>query len=379
MREHEFLRHRYQAILSYTGLVSLMGGLLILTPLLLLVIFRNETGLAWGFLLPGTTLAGLGWLLWYRLRPSQPVALTLQEGAVIVLLAWLLAILFGAIPFMLIADLNFTQAVFEATSGWTTTGLSVIAVGQASSLILFYRSLMQLAGGAGLAIIMLSALAGPAGPGLSSAEGRSEQLLPNVKRSVKLVLTIYGGYVVGGWLLLMLAGMEWFDALNHAFAALSTGGFSTRVDSIGYWDSPLIEAVTILLMLLGTLNFLTAYTLFQGKFKAVLHNGELRLTAFLLVVLIPIVLFGVTLGLYPTLQKAGRVAIFEVVTALSTTGFSTAGYGTWNSLGWLVLIGLMLIAAEPARPPAVSNSIGSMLCTVACAGKCAGCYYPIMP
>jgi trk system potassium uptake protein TrkH len=137
--------------------------------------------------------------------------------------------------------------------------------------------------------------------------------------------------------------MNWFDALTHAFAALSTGGFSTRTESIGYWDSPLIEAVTISLMLVGTLNFLTAYTLLQGKFKAVWRNGELRLSAVLITLGVVVLLVGVTAGVYPTLGKASRVAIFETVTALSTTGFSTVGYGNWNALGWLVLIGLMLV------------------------------------
>jgi len=169
------------------------------------------------------------------------------------------------------------------------------------------------------------------------------QDLPHVQRSVKLVLTLYLSYVVIGWLALWLAGMNWFDALNHAFAALSTGGFSTRTESIGYWDSPLIEAVTIPLMLVGTLNFLTAYTLLQGKFKAVWRNGELRLSALLIPLSSLILLSWVTVGLYPSLQKAGRVAVFETVTALSTTGFSTVGYGNWNALGWLVLIGLMLV------------------------------------
>jgi len=343
MRERAFLRQRYRAIFSYTGLIGLIGGFLILSPLALLPAFPAEINLAWSFLSPGLALTALGAALWRFFRPPEAVALTLPEGTVIVVLAWLLAISFGAMPFLLIGDLNLTQAIFETTSGWTTTGLSVVDVEQASPLILFYRSVMQLAGGAGLAIIMLSALAGPVGPGLSSAEGRGEQLLPHVQRSVKLVLTLYLSYVVIGWLALWLAGMNWFDALNHAFAALSTGGFSTRTESIGYWDSPLIEAVTIPLMLVGTLNFLTAYTLLQGKFKAVWRNGELRLSA-LLIPLSSLILLGwVTVGLYPSLQKAGRVAVFETVTALSTTGFSTVGYGNWNALGWLVLIGLMLV------------------------------------
>jgi trk system potassium uptake protein TrkH len=343
MRERAFLRQRYRAIVSYTGLIGLIGGLLILSPLALLPAFPPERMLAWGFLAPGLALSLLGGVLWRVFRPPETVALTLQEGMVIVVLAWLLAIGFGAAPFLLIGGLNFTQAIFEATSGWTTTGLSVVDVEQASSLILFYRSVMQLAGGAGLAIIMLSALAFPAGPGLSSAEGRSEQLLPHVQRSVKLVLSLYLGYVIAGWLALWLAGMNWFDALNHAFAALSTGGFSTRAESIGYWDSSLIEAVIILLMLVGTLNFLTAYILLQGKFKAVWRNGELRLSALLITFSVVVLLVGVTTGLYPPQQKTVRVVIFETVTALSTTGFSTVSYGNWNALGWLVLIGLMLV------------------------------------
>jgi hypothetical protein len=97
---------------------------------------------------------------------------------------------------MAVGGLNFTQAVFESTSGWTTTGLSVVDVTAAPRLLLLYRSVMQLAGGVGLAVIMLSALAGPAGTGLSAAEGRADQLVPNVRRSAKLVVTIYSGLYV---------------------------------------------------------------------------------------------------------------------------------------------------------------------------------------
>jgi trk system potassium uptake protein TrkH len=343
VRHAQFLRQRYRAILGYTGLISAIVGLLILSPLLVLPFYGAELTLAWGFLTPGLTVALAGLWLWQGLKPWIVSGLTFQEGAAIVVLAWLVAIGAGAVPFVLVGGLNWVQAIFETTSGWTTTGLSVVDVTQASRLILFYRSVMQLAGGAGLAIIILSALAGPVGAGLGVAEGRSEQLVPHVRRSAELVLRLYMGYVIVGTPALYLAGMNWFDAINHAFAALSTGGFSTRVESIGYWDSSLIEAVVIVLMLVGTLNFLTAYTLIQGKFRAVTRNGEVRVMAFLIPLCAAIVLFGVTLGLYPGLDKAIRVAIFEVVMALSTTGFSTVGYGNWNSLGWWVLIVLMLI------------------------------------
>jgi trk system potassium uptake protein TrkH len=342
VRHAEFLRHRYKAILGYTGLLCLLASVLILSPLVLLPFYRGEAARAWGFLLPGLVLGLPGFWLWRRLAPRPATSLSWQEGAVIVVLSWLLTMLAGCVPFLAVSRLGFTQALFESTSGWTTAGLSVLDVEQASPLILFYRSTTQLAGGAGLAIVMLSALAGPVGPGLTIAEGRPEQLLPHVRRSARLVLTIYSAYVLLGIVALALAGMDWFDAVNHAFTALSTGGFSTRAESIGYWQSPAIEGVVIILMLLGTLNFLTAYTLLKGNFRAVARNSELRQTAVLLVLGVAVIL-GATASLYPTLGQRLRIALFNTTTALSTTGFATVDYAGWNALGWLVLILFMLV------------------------------------
>ncbi len=342
MREARYLRERYRTILSYTGLILALCAGLMLTPLLALVAWPAERSQAWSFVIPAVLMGTPGLVMWRRLRTKDHVVLSVQEGGVIVLLSWILVCLFSAWPFIEVTGLNFTQAVFEAVSGWTTTGLSVVDVTQAGHLILLWRSVMQLAGGAGLAIIMLSAITGPTGPALSVAEGR-EQLVPHVRQSAKLVMMIYTGYMLVGMIALRLAGMAWFDAVNHAFAALSTGGFSTRVQSIGHWNSVAVEAVTIPLMLLGSLNFVTAWLLLRGQFRAVRRNGEVRL----MVVLVPVcaaLLFLLTArGLYPTLGERVRVAVFQAVTALTTTGFSTVGYGDWNSFGWMVLIVLMLI------------------------------------
>lgn len=344
MRVDVNLKQRYRAILSYTGLILLLAGVLMLAPLLTLVAWPYEWVYSEGFIFPAIVLAGIGAGMWriFRTRNSV-VVLTVQEGGVIVLLSWVTVFLFSAMPFMLVQKLNFTQAVFEAISGYTTTGLSVVDVTKASHLILLWRSIMQLAGGAGLAIIMLAAIAGPAGPGLSVAEGRSEQLVPHVRESAKLVMVIYSGYISVGILAYWLAGMDLFDAINHSFPAVSTGGFSTRPESIGHWDSVVIEAVTIPLMILGNLNFLTAYLLLHGKFKAVYRNGEVRLMAVLIPVCVFVLFLLVCRGIYPALDKSVRVAVFETISALTTTGFSTTGYGNWNSIGVLVLTILMII------------------------------------
>ncbi len=344
MRYQSFLRQRYRAVFGYAGLIFMMAGLAILSPLLALLAYPEEAGLAWGFLLPGLGLSAIGALLWKGLAPKEGVTLSLQEGSIIVVMAWLAAVLVGTVPFLTVGGLNFTQAMFESTSGWTTTGLSVVDVTQTSRLILLYRSIMELFGGAGLAIITLSAIAGPIGASLSSAEGRSEQIAPNVRRSAKLVLIIYSGLCAVGTIALWISGVGWFDAINHSFAALSTGGFSTRTDSIGYWDSPYVEAVTIVLMVLGGMNFVTIYLLFTGQIQSVIRNGQVRLQAVLIPLVAIIIFFSTTaIGLYTTVGKTVRVALFESITALTTTGFSTVGYSDWTSLPWLMMIALMLI------------------------------------
>lgn len=343
LRQEQFLRQRYRAIVAYTGLIFFLLGLLMLAPLLALLAWPSEAWQTWWFLLPGGGLAALGAGLWWSLRPSEPAPLTLPAGAVIIIIAWAGAMLVGAMPLMGAAGLNFTQAVFEATSGWTTTGLSVVDVTKASHLVLLYRSIMQLSGGAGLAILMLAAFGGPWGVGLSTAEGRERQLVPHVRRSTRLVVSIYAGYSLVGVLALRLAGMSWFDAVSHSFSAVSTGGFSTRPESIGYWNSATVEAVTIPLMILGNLNFLTSYALLKGHWRAVFRNGEVRLMAFLLPVGIAVLFISSTAAMFPGLGKSLRVAVFETITALTTTGYSTVDYKGFGATAMLVFIPFMLI------------------------------------
>lgn len=343
MRYHRYLRDRYQIIIGYTGLTAAVTGALNLVPLLLLPFYPREFNHAFGFLLAGVPPFVIGMLLWQRIAQQQRTTLNVQEGTVIIVLTWVIAILTGTIPFMTATGLNFTQAIFESTSGWTGAGLTVVNVAEASPLILFYRSFTQLAGGAGFAIIALSTLSIAPGSSLLAAEGRTDQLAPHVRRSANIVLVIYSGYTVFGILALRLAGMGWFDAVNHAFTALGTGGFSTRPESIAYWDSALIEAVLIVLMLIGAINFAIAYAFFKGKFRVVARSGELRATASIIfgagLLLLPLL----ALPLYPNVEKAVRVVVFEAVSAFSTTGLATVDYRTWNEAGWFILTVLMIL------------------------------------
>jgi len=340
------LRERYRSIASFTGLIMALCGLIMLSPLASLPWWPDESGLAHGFVLPGSLMVVLGVALWRLLLPRGGPVLTVQDGGVIVLLSWVIVTVVSAVPLMFGLDLHFTQAFFESISGWTTTGLSVVDVEKAPRMILLWRSIMQLAGGAGMAIILVTVAGGPMGPGLAVAEGRSDQLVPHVRRSARLVLTIYAGYASSCTVLLALAGMSWFDAANHSFAAVSTGGFSTRAASLGYWDSPWIEAITIAYMLLGSTNFQVAYLLLRGRFRAVLRNGEVKTVGLLSAIFIPLVAIFATGVIHAGFGRQLRAAIFEVVTAITTTGFTTtegAIYQGWPRMGVFLLIPLMII------------------------------------
>ncbi|MFH1135360.1 MAG: TrkH family potassium uptake protein [Pseudomonadota bacterium] len=343
MREKDYLRQRHAAIMSSVGMILMPAGVVMLTPLLLLLSRPGEAGRAVDFVAPAACLLLLGLVLRRLFRSPFDITLTVQEGGIIVLLGWIIVILFSAWPFSSALGLPYSRAVFESVSGWTTTGLSVVDVTAAGGMILIWRSIIQLAGGAGLAIIMMSAIVGPTGVGIAGAEGRGEQLVPQVRQSARLVLVIYACYAAAGTLAYRLAGMSLFDAVNHAFAAVSTGGFSTRAESIGYWNSTAVEAITLPLMILGNLSFVTAWFLWRGRLGLVARNGEARLQAALLPLAAAAAFFLTCRTLYPHLGKSIRVAVFETVSALTTTGFSTVGYGDWNSLGWFLMIVLMLI------------------------------------
>lgn len=343
MRYRKYLIARYQLILRYLASLLVLIGVLNLLPLVTILFYPEEAIHLNAFLFTALPLIVIGLLGWRFIRPHEEYTLTLQDDYIIVCLTWLVAIVASVFPMMQAADLNFSQAWFEATSGLTTTGLTVIDVSQTPRIVLFHRSILQLVGGAGFAIIALSALAGIGNASLSVAEGRTDQLAPHVRQSAVIVLRMYFAYIIAGLLALRLAGMGWFDAINHAFASIATGGFSTQTDSIGHWDNPLIEGIIIVLMLIGTTNFLLSYLLIRGKLGVVARSGEVRIMAISLAFAFATLLLIITLPTYTALDTSLRVALFETVSAGTSTGFTLTTYADWQGYGWLVLIVLMLM------------------------------------
>lgn len=320
-KQYNLLIEGYSLVLGYIGVILIIIGCITLLPLFTLIAYPSESHYALYFMIPASIAIVFGYSLYWRIRGNKRGRLAKHHDCIIVVLAWLCAVFFSAMPFFLLDKYSFSQGIFEAMSGWSTTGLSIIDVSNTPHIYLMHRSIVLFFGGVGLVLVMLSVLSDSYGMNLYNAEGHNDRLLPNLIKSSRLIITIYSTYILAGTLMYMLAGMNAFDAINHSISAVSTGGFSTKVESIAYYDSIPIEMISIVLMLLGATNFMAHLFLIKGKFKHFFQYCEVKLTMIIVVfasVLATCILF-IQAGY--VISDAFRIAIFQIVSALTTTGF----------------------------------------------------------
>lgn len=261
-------------------------------------------------------------------------------------LCWLLVPFFGSLPFILLNTLNPVDAYFESMSGFTATGLSMIQnVEMLPRSLLLWRSLTQFMGGVGVIVLFLAVLvgSGTAATRLYAAEARVERIVPTVVGTVRRIWWIYTGYIVGGIFLLTYLGMPFFDSVNHAIAAVATGGFSVKKRSIGAYDSIQVELAIVLLMMLGMTNFVVHYQLLKGKLRSFSRNPEVILMAQLLVVGTSIVGFYLYLTTPASPATSSRQAFFTVASALSGTGFTLVDLSKWSDASKALLIVFMIM------------------------------------
>lgn len=330
--------------LSNMGKLTFLIGLLQLVPLVMLPFFPADASYIGSFLIPAVFSMVLGILLGLK-KPteSRDRQRALHSSNLLVLYIWLYSFVMGALPFVLSHQLTFVQALFESVSGWTTTGLSVVDVEKTPAIFLFYRSFMQFCGGLGFVVIMSTMVHEKMAMVLYAAEGHPDKLRPTLRETVQVIMALYLGSFAAGTVAYVVCGMPLFDAILHTMGALSTGGFSNRTDSIGAYNNPAIELVSILLMLLGTTNFAILLLIFRGKFRAAFRCGELRLMGILLLFFIPLTAVSLMGGLYMQAGDAFRQAAFNIVSALSTTGYATMPYGAWPAAAIGMMIFVMLI------------------------------------
>ena len=334
---------QYRTILKNIGWLCTASSFLFLTPLIALLFYPEEARYAVFFLESGLISASFGLVLNFLFRKgSRNNEITYQSGAIIVVSIWALIVFFSALPFLFAHLGNLTQAIFESTSGWTTTGLSVMDVAKTPQIFLFWRSIIQFVGGAGFAVIMLSSIAGGVSAGVYRAEGRTDNLLPNIKKTAKSILVIYFTYAIFGIIALIVTGTNPADAFHHTLTGLATGGFSNRPGSVGEINRLSTEIILIVLMILGATSFGIHFLLWQRSFQTIRKNVEPKLFVFLLALFTILVVLAITGIVYPNLPETIRHSVFQVVSAISGTGFQTTDFAGWPQSALFLLIILMI-------------------------------------
>lgn len=347
-----------QLVAGYLGLITGMIGIFILLPLIYIIFTPSEWKYAWAFLTPGAVFIVVGFTLFFTLIFHRNHGrLANHQDAFIVVSAWLIAILGASAPFWLSGVLNFHQAIFEMTSGWTTTGLSVFDV-EAENMrcFLLARTNTMLIGGIGIILIMISVFSDRYAMRLYSAEGHTDRFLPNLLRSSRTITLIYLGMTLSGAIAYMIFGMSPFDAFNHAATAVSTGGFSTHADSIGYFTTAItgsvvkttgIQVITICLMLMGSISFISWVFLFKGKFRIFFKNCENRVEVLILAIIIPMMVIASALSGVVANGDLAMHSIFLTTSALTSCGFQlTPLYADTFPAIIIILIALMLVGAQ---------------------------------
>lgn len=289
-----------------------------------------------------TTILGAG--LFFAVRSRDTIGY--REGFTMVTFGWLAATVFGALPFWMTGVIpGFADAFFESMSGFTTTGASILRdVESLPKSLLFWRSLTHWLGGMGIMVLFVALLSqlGVGGMQVFRAESPgpiTEKIKPRISVTAKILWVTYVILTVMQTLLLMAVGMNWFDALTHTFGSLATGGFSTKNLSVGAFQNPAAEWIITIFMFASGANFALYYSAVRNKsIRTFWQNEEFKLYTFIVFISTAII-WATLLPKHSSLDSL-RLAAFQVVTLITTTGYATADYEFWPTLakGTLFLV-----------------------------------------
>jgi trk system potassium uptake protein TrkH len=326
---------RTSVIIRTLGVLFLLFSTTLLPPMA--ISFYYHDGELGRFSVAFGLALAIGLALWLPLRKHSH-SIRSRDGFLIVALMWTAMSLLGAIPFMLALDVSFADAFFESASGYTTTGATVfVGLDEMSASILFYRQEIQWLGGIGVIVLAIALLPmlGIGGMQLYKAETpgpfKDERITPRITRTARNVCGIYVLLTAICALCYWLAGMSVFDAVGHSFSTLATGGYSSHDESIAYFQSPLIEWIAVVFMLIGGISFNTHFLAWR-TLQLQRYGQDTQTRAYFLTVLAAAaaatLLLAVT-GTYPTVLESLRYGLFEVVSVITTTGFTLADYSLW--------------------------------------------------
>ena len=344
--------------MNYKSIFSLLGILLgifscsFIPPLLVGYIY-GETGIQI-FLYSFLFFISLGGLLWIKNR-QKDLPLNISDGFIITTMFWVVLACAGSVPFFFFG-LSPIDAIFESVSGITTTGATtIIGLDELPKSLLLYRQLLQWVGGMGLIILAVAVM-----PALGIGGGQlykmelpgshgNQKLTPKITDSAKALWKIYFGLTVVCALLYIFSGMDFFDAIAHSLSTVAGGGFSTHDASIGFFNNGKIETICIIFMLLSAASFAVHYVaIFGGKPLKYFYDSEFRF--FLSIIIISIIISLVIHTLsnsYADIYSSIRPTIFNTVSIITTSGFTTDDFSLWPGfLPYLLLVGAFMGACS---------------------------------
>ncbi len=350
----------FRIVVHVMGVLLLCNGIFMLFASGISAIYRESESIGIGLAATSTIILGIAFMYFTRVHRLE---VKKRDGYLIVTGGWIFLTLTGLLPYMFTGTTaTFTDAFFETISGYTTTGATIFdSIETLPQGILFWRSLTHWIGGMGIIVLAIAILPllGIGGMQLFAAEAPGlggDKLHPRITDTAKRLWLIYVVYTIAETLLLMAAGMTPFDAVNHAFSTMSTGGFSTRDSSVAFWnDQPLVQYIIMLFMFLAGTNFVVSYYMFTRQYDRARRDQEFRayvsfITVFTLMVFLTLVFAqsvewvpGESWGMH---ESRFRHALFQVLSVITTTGFVTADFTSWGPFLMVFFFGLMFIGGS---------------------------------
>ena len=339
-----------QHVLRFIGILIFFLGLSMAAPLLVSILYKDGSTSALFYSMLITSAIGL--LFFMGTKKEEETLLNHRDGVAIVTFGWLAAGLVGAIPFLLSGNIpDFSNAYFESISGFTTTGASVLTdIERVPKGILMWRSITQWLGGMGIIVLSIAILPflGIGGMQLYKAEVPSpvvDKLKPRISDTAKALWKVYILITAMEIILLYGGGMSLFEAVNHAFSTMPTGGFSPKNASIAHYGSPYFDSIIIFFMLFAGINFSLHYKLIKGDLTIFGKDPECRVFLALVGLFVLLITFNIYGDVYESLAKAFRYAAFQVSSIITTTVFVSADFDKWPPFSRKLLLLCMFLGA----------------------------------
>ena len=336
----------FRPILNILGLLLCIESVALLIPMFFDLINQNQDWKQFFFISCLTFLIGLVLYVGFK---KENIKINLRQAFLLTIVSWFLIALFGSIPFIYTSSsLSFTDAFFEAVSGITTTGSTVITnLDILSEGILVWRSLLQWFGGIGIIVLAVAILPTLQIGGMQllhmEHDDPYEKTLPKINKFIIEIVSLYVGLTILCFFFYYLFGMTAFDSLIHCMSTISTGGFSNHSSSFEYFKSYSLENVSIIFMILGSLPFVIFIQFIHGQKMSIFKDDQIKLFLSLLLIIIFITSIWLTNYLKVDFLQSIRLATFNITSILTGTGYTSSNYNNWGGFGLVIILMIMFI------------------------------------